>query len=473
VRYADIDVLSSGDGLTWGAAYQTIQGAIYSAELATEEVGGPDWCEVWVKDGTYNPTEGSGDDATFLLVPNVHVYGGFSDSAETWEARDWITNVTTLDGDGVKHVVTGADDSVLDGFTITGGYAQTGTVTDDDGGGMKNTDASPEVRNCTFYDNFANNSGGGMFNEGSSSPTLVDCTFDQNLSENGGGAIYSTGTGTVTITGCTFNANVCQHPAMAGNGGAIYTTSGVTVDISDSTFDGNNAVERGGAIYNWGATVTIADSTFTGNYLPTSSTSLGGAVYTTTGSMTIERSVFRDNSATHYGRGGAIYSSSTALSLTNCEIALNTVEPSGEAYAGGVYASGSTVSIMNCTIYGNEANGAASDAEFGGGIYFSNPGTYEVTNSIIWGNTPDGVDADTDAGYSMTYTDTQDDPGNPDDHNISLNPMFDGGFPYDLHLQSTSPCIDEGTSEDAPGDDLDGVTRPVGDGYDMGCYEYN
>jgi hypothetical protein len=42
----------------------------------------------------------------------------------------------------------------------------------------------------------------------------------------------------------------------------------------------------------------------------------------------------------------------------------------------------------------------------------------------------------------------------------------------DYHLTADSPCIDTGTSEGAPSDDIDGDTRPQGQGYDMGADEF-
>lgn len=42
----------------------------------------------------------------------------------------------------------------------------------------------------------------------------------------------------------------------------------------------------------------------------------------------------------------------------------------------------------------------------------------------------------------------------------------------DYHLSSTSPCIDTGTSNGAPADDYEGETRPRGNGYDIGAYEF-
>lgn len=41
-----------------------------------------------------------------------------------------------------------------------------------------------------------------------------------------------------------------------------------------------------------------------------------------------------------------------------------------------------------------------------------------------------------------------------------------------FHLQQNSPAIDNGSSVDAPGVDFDGNSRPQGDGYDMGAFEY-
>ncbi len=42
----------------------------------------------------------------------------------------------------------------------------------------------------------------------------------------------------------------------------------------------------------------------------------------------------------------------------------------------------------------------------------------------------------------------------------------------DYHLSAYSPAIDAGTSEGAPAVDLDGVSRPQGEFYDIGSYEY-
>ena len=56
--------------------------------------------------------------------------------------------------------------------------------------------------------------------------------------------------------------------------------------------------------------------------------------------------------------------------------------------------------------------------------------------------------------------------------NISDNPLFVDVNIKDFHLQTASPCIDAGTSVNAPTVDYEGTTRPQGGGFDIGAFEY-
>ncbi len=126
--------------------------------------------------------------------------------------------VTTIDGTGNFHVVQCVSgegpDTVLDGFTITGGNANGAMSPDNVGGGMFNSGSSATVTNCTFNSNTAVNSGGGMSNA-ASSPTVTNCTFSENSASVGGGGMSNGGNSSPTVTNCTFRGNT------AINGGGM------------------------------------------------------------------------------------------------------------------------------------------------------------------------------------------------------------------------------------------------------------
>lgn len=94
--------------------------------------------QVWAKTGTYYPTDGDDRSASFQLVSGVKIYGGFKEftASTALGSRDPETHVTILSGDigaaddstdNSFHVVTSdssiTDSAVLDGFTVTKGYA--------------------------------------------------------------------------------------------------------------------------------------------------------------------------------------------------------------------------------------------------------------------------------------------------------------------------------------------------------------
>jgi parallel beta-helix repeat protein len=100
--------------------------------------------------------------------------------------------VTTIDGSGSGRVVTGADDSTLEGFTITGGGHQTS------GGGVYCSGTSPNITNNVITgnetgvvvlhgsnprisNNFIVRNGGGVYINFSSSPTLVNNVVARNF----------------------------------------------------------------------------------------------------------------------------------------------------------------------------------------------------------------------------------------------------------------------------------------------------
>ena len=136
--------------------------------------------------------------------------------------------VTIIDATGFFHVVQCVNgegpDTVLDGFTITGGNADGAVFPEEvSGGGMFNDNSSPTVSNCTFSGNSASFLGGGMFN-GNSSPTVTNCTFSGNSASFFGGGM-SNDNSNPTVTGCTFSGNTADSTGLPGVGGGMDNSS--------------------------------------------------------------------------------------------------------------------------------------------------------------------------------------------------------------------------------------------------------
>ena len=111
--------------------YSTIQGAINAANMGDE---------ILVAPGTYNGAINFIGKAIWL-----HSSGG--------------AGLTTINGQNAYHVVKCISgevyNTILEGFTITGGKANGTADLDIYGGGMIIQGSSPTVRNCVFSNNFA------------------------------------------------------------------------------------------------------------------------------------------------------------------------------------------------------------------------------------------------------------------------------------------------------------------------------
>ena len=167
---------ASGDGTSWDSAFGSIQAAV---DAAAAEEGG----EIWVAAGSYTGTA----DPVITMQSNIGIYGGFAGTESSRDDRSWEINVTTIDGEGARRCLIGADDATFDGFTVQNGYVTSPMY----GGGMYNDHTSPTVANCVFRANHAKDgNGGAIFNEASSA-TLTNCTFSNNTAGYMGGAIFN------------------------------------------------------------------------------------------------------------------------------------------------------------------------------------------------------------------------------------------------------------------------------------------
>ena len=270
VRYVDANAPPGGSGLSWSTAFNNLQEALDSAAASEGYVN-----EIWVATGTYTPAEPGGDrTATFQLISGVALCGGFAGGETSPDQRDPEANVTVLSGDlngddgpdftpngeNSYHVVTGSgcdENTILDGFTITGGNADVSAYPYGWGAGVYTQAGSPTLIACTLTRNTARYLGGGMFND-DGSPTLINCVFAGNSAGNDGGAMLNYRSDPI-LTNCTFSGN-----SSGGDGGAIYNSNSSSTLIN-CVFAANLAGEYGGGLYGYNGSSTLSNCILWGN----------------------------------------------------------------------------------------------------------------------------------------------------------------------------------------------------------------
>lgn len=171
-------------------------------------------------------------------------------------------DVTTIDANGAYHVVQcvngeGAN-TILEGFTITGGNANGPDPNDRRGGGMYNNSASPTVVNCIFIGNTTSSFGGGMANDKGSNPMVTNCTFMSNTAGECSGGMDNELSNPV-VTNCIF----CGNFSFYGGGMGNYEDSNTTV--INCTFSGNYSV-YGGGMDNSQSRPTVTNCIFWSNW---------------------------------------------------------------------------------------------------------------------------------------------------------------------------------------------------------------
>jgi hypothetical protein len=184
-----------------------------------------------------------------MLKSGLALYGGFAGTETELDQRDWARNETVLSGEVGRdasehsyHVVVGAEDSILDGFAITGGNAN-GAGPSNHGGGMINYNgASPTVANCTFRQN-QGAEGGAMYNYNLSAPVITNCVFEANSAGKGGAMVNRVGA-SPQVTNCRFVENEARW-----RGGALQIDYGSGPQISGCTFERNRSGGHGGGAF--------------------------------------------------------------------------------------------------------------------------------------------------------------------------------------------------------------------------------
>lgn len=281
--YVDDSAAGSADGTSWADAFPSLQDALTAAGTLSGGV------TIWVAKGTYYTDEGGTQtdddrDATFDILDGFAVYGGFAGTETSLNERVLSMNnpddLSILSGDlnqdddsggdnseNAYHVVffdEVSDQTVLDGFTVTGGNSNHSpriSWADQDGGGIYNTGGSsgngtPNITNCHIKGNNAVSEGGGIYNN-EGNLRMSNCMITGNTAGVDGGGMYNY-TYTLgldgspcspTLTNCVFTGN-----SATGDGGAMYNHSyggPVRPAIINCTFTGNDAGSAGNEIYNY------------------------------------------------------------------------------------------------------------------------------------------------------------------------------------------------------------------------------
>jgi predicted outer membrane repeat protein len=254
-------------GLTSGACENWVNACELQYALSTSTSGQ----EIWAKMGTYLAGPVGDRTVTFQLKNGVALYGGFAGSESSRDARNWNAHVSILSGDlnengrdanDSYHVVTGSGTdatTVLDGFTISGGYANSGAP-NNAGAGMYIQNGTPTLRHLIFSGNATGTTntfaGGGLY-IANSSPVLSDLTFNNNYAYNGAGMYLLNSS--PSMTRATFRAN------QAGSaGGGLYNASASAPTLTNVIFSGNTA-SAGAGVYNSTSAPKLYNVSFAGN----------------------------------------------------------------------------------------------------------------------------------------------------------------------------------------------------------------
>lgn len=428
------------NGSSWANA-STLQNAISNASSNSQ---------LWIKSGVYNLT------STLTLqssLSDIKLYGGFAGTETSLNQRNYVNNVTILDGQNTTQIlVILADDIEANGITFRNGFV-TGTIT-----GGENP----------------NSGGGAIFIRGGNS-ILKNCKFSNNVStsERGAGAVYVRSGGGHLIDNCEFNNNK-NHSAEGNGGGAIHNWDD-NVTISNSKFTNNSSVNNGGAIYTWTQKLDVSNCTFENNHSDMS----GGAIHSRS-ELNLSNSVFKSNSCND--NGGAIYNWKV-LKVTNSLFHQN----SSSNVGGGIY-NNEELYVSNSTFVANQ----------GSAIIHRHFQSTEITtylthifNSIFYNNT-----AQSGSGNLADVDHTS--PNSNDqstknfrrnifqvntlgtNNSIGTNPLFTNVGSGNFTLQETSPARNVGENSlynnvsqipIATSKDLAGNPRLSGTSIDLGAYE--
>lgn len=348
---------------------------------------------------------------------DVTLRGGYS--TDNWAIPDPTANPTVLDARGAGRVayITGAQEDVqaiLMGLTLTNGNVE----------GI----------------------GGGVYAY-SSTLYMVDTIVDDNQ-----------------VSPISFESGTTN-----GAGGGIALENNASLMMRDSTIADNTAQYGGGVAAFGSPRVELHNTTLARN---SASADGGGGYLEQTDYVFVGASGVYSNTAT--SGGGLDLAGASMGILVNNIIAENQAPTDGS----GLRLAGVTANLVNNTLASNQGNGSGVSVIGSGGVNSS----VQLTNTILVSST---VGINVAGGSSATLDSTLwggggwiNEINTSGDGTINTTNEYSGtvGFANpdmgDYHLTSGSAAIDQGATTPYI-TDIDGDTRPLGNGFDIGADEFD
>lgn len=497
VRYVKAGA-EGGDGTSWASAMGDLQDAI-DASAAGDEV--------WIAAGTYKPTRiydnRVANSRTFVLKDGVSLYGGFVGTETDKAAREmkaggrtWeLVNETVLDGDdevpdswvreitpgttyrhtwakGDNNQIPGTDNNathllyqpevirthtVIDGLTVRGGNANNYRVKTS--GGAIYALGNVSINACRFYENSCY-----LRNEG-----IINAM---------GGAVYLNGAGNASVTDCHFARNYANSSYTQGIGGGLFAQN---AHVEDCLFEECVGEDGGGAVYQSGGSIKNCE-------IRTSYASAGGGLMTTgvlnqdesvQYAATVENITVTDCQGLN-GGGIAIAKGSTVThaKVWDCKADATEFGDQLGGHGGGIYIEGGTA--LGCVAYNNMAFlGAGICIRSGKAANCTAQHNADRKADPAVSNIAEWPESNAMQGVTNCI-------GNPDAaaSNFTAPSAFTGlatGAEQkadlakaDWSLAAGSEFIDAGTVTSGLQEttDMAGNNRVMGDGIDVGAYEY-
>lgn len=365
------DDTACGDAWGVNACASVAQAALRAIELEADEV--------WVRQGTYPPTDAG--EPVLTMVEDVDFYGGFRGYEEQLSERGDVTETRSVlsgrmesgtEATRSEHVVIGADQASLDGFVITGGRGANGA-------GMLNASVSDlTVRNTAFVDNEGEAEGldalgAGMYNINVSGLSLENVSFERNVLLTGqqcrGAGLYNSES-RLMLNNVSFLDNRIETACETGEGAGLYEFDSESV-LAGVRFEGqriDSSTGNGGGFMCQDSYTEMRDVEFTDNQLVGDGRGSAMAAKGVT-DVLVTDTRFERNVARGASGGTFALSDDASLEMERASFVDNVVETQGaDAHGSGLWVDEGYFEVSDAQFIGNRCI-APDGYEAAGTIY--------------------------------------------------------------------------------------------------------